>query len=125
MKKWLVFLIIPILAISIIEPLAYMILNPESGSFFQNIIRFFVYFSGGVIIYTLSPNKNKALAYSYAIILIIFFFYSGISTDGYEYEIMGQPMISEFSLIKELVRTLGLILGIFVAIKINEEKQNQ
>lgn len=120
MKKWLGFIFLPILFMWIAEPLAFFILNPESGGFWQNVLRFIIHFIGGVIIYQCSPSKKHALAYIYSCLYIALIFYLAISTDGNVLEIMGQYIVQRFSLIEELARSSGLLLGVLGAIKSDE-----
>ncbi|PHM72379.1 hypothetical protein [Xenorhabdus sp. KJ12.1] len=123
MKKWMLFLLIPMLVIEALGILTRFILNIDIGEIFlRNVINFIVYFIGGTIIYHLSPNKSKNLAYGYATLLTISFFYIGISTDGYVYELMGETLYHEFSMIKETVRSLAVFIGIASAIKTNNKE---
>ncbi|WP_426577278.1 hypothetical protein ACP179_03360 [Xenorhabdus stockiae] len=130
MKKWMLFLLIPMLVIEVLGILTRFILNIDididiDEMFLRNVINFIVYFIGGTIIYHLSPNRSKNLAYGYATILTISFFYIGISTDGYIYELMGETLYHEFSMIKETVRSLAVFIGIASAIKTNTNKKTQ
>lgn len=124
MIKWLAFIFVPLLIICILEPLSGIILNPEMHGFYYNVIKFFVFFIGGVIIFKMAPNSSAPAAYILGAIYLGFMWYLAISTNGNVDEYFGQEVVQEFSWVEEIVKSAGLLLGIIGAVKNKQENES-
>lgn len=125
MKKWMFFLLVPVMIIWLIEILSAFIFGGifqvEPRSFWSGIIEFIIYFAGGVAFLHWAPNKAPSLAYAFAAIYSLIGLSLGIYTDGNVMIIMGETTVQELSLVQELVRTTGLFAGIWGAVQSEKE----
>lgn len=128
MKKWLMFIIIPILILSIIELLAALlfggVFNLESGGFLSIASSFIAYFFGGAFAYELSPfsksddslnSRDITFKTTSASIFALAFFGVGI--------LIGlDESVKNFSIFDEIIKLLGMILAIFLMRTSEQEK---
>lgn len=110
MKKWLLFIIVPITAIYILEAIVSFILGfvflQRPDSFAGLIGNFFIYFTAGALLYNLSPSKGNV-----TLPIIASFLYVGSSL--YFVATGAYPLLISV----EITRLSGFILAIFGAHK--------
>jgi hypothetical protein len=126
MKKWLKFIIIPILVFFLLSPLLSAIsvffFPPDMMKFHQNpqnytrfieyIIEFFSSSFLVVVIFINKPYKNNIAPTIYSLFFLVFSLYLAISTHGNKIEIIGQIVTQKFSKL-DIVYTVGLIVALF------------
>lgn len=125
MKRWVVFLIVPVFLIWIFQIISAFILGVVLGlshtGFFAMIATFFLHFVGGLLIFGYAPGKNSVLAFVYGFCYSSFLIYSGVSDDGSTYLFMGEVVKYEFSWLQVIIEIVAIFLGIAIAAQ--SEKQ--
>ncbi len=136
MKKWIMFIVIPILVMWFLEFISAVILGGmfqfESGGFVFGIASLFIYFLGGTTMYLLSPLPDDTfsprfkglsdiipnlsdkilITSAYALAYIALGVFLAIITDGTVSVIAGEEVLHETSIITEIVKAAGLLLAI-------------
>lgn len=126
MKRWLLFLVMPLLILKVLQFLSLFGLNLfqiNEGDFVGLIVAFIVFFCGGIAILHWAPNKKPVLAYSLAALNVFLLFYVGIVTEGRVFDFMGEKSIIEFSILEESIKAAGLLLGVYGAVGSEKEKK--
>lgn len=126
MKKWILFLLVPVMILWSLELLSAAIFagyfQIEPRSFWSLVIEFITYFMVGVAFLHWAPNKIPSLAYLLAAIYSVAGLSLGIYTDGNVMRILGETIVQELSLVQEIVRTMGLFIGVYGAAESEKEE---
>lgn len=126
MKQWIIFLIVPIISYMIIDPLTSFVLfgffdmTWDDGWF--RFWHFISYTIIGGIFFACSPNKNKALAITFAVCLCIYDIYLGITTDGQMVNLFGIDIPLEYHMLTALIGYAGIIFGIVSAAEAEKDE---
>lgn len=127
MKKWILFLVVPLIVLWGLELLSAIIfggfLKIEPRSFWSGVVEFIIYFLGGVAFLHCAPKKTPVLAYVFAVIYSVIGFSLGIYTDGNIIKIMGETVVQKFSFLQEFARISGLFLGVWGAVQSEKEEK--